>query len=105
MKLRRSLVISLTGDGWAVFAAPVNLPAEGRPSVATASSVRDLQSPGEMPMRRPCCFCLEAGAVCFGSLTAPSGSIPGGEEVNPEQKKIGPDCVSVSLFEVLSVIV
>jgi hypothetical protein len=46
---------------------------------------------------------LVARAACHGSLPAPSGSVPGDDEVVPEQAD-GPDCVSESKFEVLPAI-
>lgn len=86
-KLRRSLVDFLLGDGWAVFAIPVTLLADGRPSAAMVWSGRVSQPHGIMPKWMPCFFCLEAKAECHGSLAAPSGSVPSDDEVDRAEQR------------------
>jgi hypothetical protein len=50
----------------------------------------------------PCFFYLEAKAECHGILPAPSGTEPGGDAVDPEQKD-GLDRVSGLQMKVHSV--
>ena len=64
-------------------AVPAILLAEGQPPLVAMIDVgRNLQPPGLVPFRRPCCSVVVV--VCHGALTVPSGFVPGGDEVDCE---------------------